>query len=358
MKSPFTGGNVSLRQENSELVFRKEKFRYTYLYYECEDTKEHFTTTEIDELNLAQVYNQYRIKYGIPFPDEIKQIREMYDLSALKMSEILGFGDNQYRLYESGGMPSEANGKVLNLIKDPAIFETFVRNARYQLDEKEFKRILAKLNKVIESQLPDIEAELIYDSYTRGSINGYATQSYKKLKNILLYFIERCGGVFNTKMNKLLFYTDFLCYKKYGRAMSGLAYKAIQYGPVPVRWDRVYSLVDGVNQDIVEFESGYSGVKLDSLLTSDMNVFSPEELSVLESVYENFKNSSRITQDVPILILTGSLHAKRSCAIAKEFYSNYSAYTYPDHKLRHIIREIASRYIYIKIELLKKAGKY
>ena len=130
MKSPFTGGNVSLRQENSELVFRKEKFRYTYLYYECEDTKEHFTTTEIDELNLAQVYNQYRIKYGIPFPDEIKQIREMYDLSALKMSEILGFGDNQYRLYESGGMPSEANGKVLNLIKDPAIFETFVRNAR------------------------------------------------------------------------------------------------------------------------------------------------------------------------------------------------------------------------------------
>ncbi|MBM6652224.1 YdcF family protein [Faecalitalea cylindroides] len=76
------------------------------------------------------------------------------------------------------------------------------------------------------------------------------------------------------------------------------------------------------------------------------------------NTYENFKNSSRITQDVPILILTGSLHAKRSCAIAKEFYSNYSAYTYPDHKLRHIIREIASRYIYIKIELLKKAGKY
>ena len=75
------------------------------------------------------------------------------------------------------------------------------------------------------------------------------------------------------------------------------------------------------------------------------------------NTYENFKNSSRITQDVPILILTGSLHAKRSCAIAKEFYSNYSAYTYPDHKLRHIIREIASRYIYIKIELLKKAGK-
>ena len=219
MKSPFTGGNVCLQQENAELVFRKEKFQYTYLYYECEDTKEHFTTTEIDELNLAQVYNQYRIKYGIPFPDEIKRIREMYDLSALKMSEILGFGDNQYRLYESGDMPSEANGKVLNLIKDPVIFETFVRNARYQFDEKELKKILTKLNKVIECQSSNIGEELIYDSYTRGSVNGYATQSYYKLKNVLLFFIERCGGVFNTKMNKLLFYTDFLCYKKYGRVV-------------------------------------------------------------------------------------------------------------------------------------------
>lgn len=77
-----------------------------------------------------------------------------------------------------------------------------------------------------------------------------------------------------------------------------------------------------------------------------------------KNTYENFKNSFKLTQDVPILIMTGSLHAKRSCAIAKEFYTNYSAYTYPDHKLRHIIREIASRYIYIKIEILKKTGKY
>jgi len=72
MKSPFTGGKVTLKQEDSELVFRKEKFQYTHFYYQCEDTNERFTTTEIDEINLSQVYNQYRIKYGIPFPDGIK----------------------------------------------------------------------------------------------------------------------------------------------------------------------------------------------------------------------------------------------------------------------------------------------
>ena len=74
------------------------------------------------------------------------------------------------------------------------------------------------------------------------------------------------------------------------------------------------------------------------------------------NTYENFKNSSRITQDVPILILTGSLHAKRSCAIAKEFYSNYSAYTYPDHKLRHIIRNRLSIYLH-QDRIIKKGRK-
>ena len=81
MKSPFTGGNVILQQENAELMFRKERFQYVYLYYLCEDTKERFTTSDIDEINITQVYNQYRIKYGIPFVDEIKHIRKMYGLS-------------------------------------------------------------------------------------------------------------------------------------------------------------------------------------------------------------------------------------------------------------------------------------
>lgn len=65
IKSPFTGGNVTLHQELSELTFRQKKLQYVHLFYECDDTKEHFTTTELDELNVNQVYKQYRAKYGI-----------------------------------------------------------------------------------------------------------------------------------------------------------------------------------------------------------------------------------------------------------------------------------------------------
>lgn len=65
--SPFTGGKVTLKKERREFEFRKSKFDIVYHYYVCEDTKEEFTNTEIDELNLVQVYNQYREEEGIPF---------------------------------------------------------------------------------------------------------------------------------------------------------------------------------------------------------------------------------------------------------------------------------------------------
>ena len=76
-----------------------------------------------------------------------------------------------------------------------------------------------------------------------------------------------------------------------------------------------------------------------------------------KNTFANFTNVKKMTGDVPVLILTSSLHARRSCAIAKQFYKEYSACTYPHYKLSHIFREIVSRYIYIKIEIQKKLHK-
>ena len=72
------------------------------------------------------------------------------------------------------------------------------------------------------------------------------------------------------------------------------------------------------------------------------------------NTFANFTNVKKMTGDVPVLVLTSSLHARRSCAIAKQFYHEYSACTYPHYKLSHIFREIVSRFIYIRIEIQKK----
>lgn len=292
MKSPFTGGEVRLMQEPREMIFRKEKFSYVAHYYVCADIQEQFTTTELDELNINQVYNQYRVKYGIPFPDEISDIRAFYGLSASKMSEILGLGANQYRLYENGEMPSEAIGKELKSIMNPEIFTAFVKNAENQFSAHDYAKIIEKLERSIKRADETNKCQEVFGTYTRSQINGYAPQSYSRLKNIILFFIDKCGGVFNTKMNKLLFYTDFLSYKMRGAGMSGLAYRAIQYGPVPSQWDIVYGSMDDIYSEIVPFPQGNSGTKLCSEMHPDLSNFSEGEIEILEAVLKKFKATS------------------------------------------------------------------
>jgi len=118
MRSPLTGKKMQLKKEGRTLSFRKEEFEIVHHSFYCKDSDEHFTTTELDEINLIQLYNKYRDKHHLPFVEEIKAIRAKYALSAVKMSEVLGFGINSYRNYENGEMPSLSNGKLINTRTD------------------------------------------------------------------------------------------------------------------------------------------------------------------------------------------------------------------------------------------------
>ena len=71
------------------------------------------------------------------------------------------------------------------------------------------------------------------------------------------------------------------------------------------------------------------------------------------NTWQNFEKTKDLLGDQPILVLTSSLHARRACAIARQFFSEYSVMTYPDWKPKHIAREYASRLIYFANEFRK-----
>jgi uncharacterized phage-associated protein/transcriptional regulator with XRE-family HTH domain len=293
MISPFSGAHATLMYEPRELEYRKEKYPFVAQFYVDDETHDQFTTTEMDEANLAQVYNQYRVRHSIPFVDEIVTLRKSYGLSAAKMSLILGFGDNQYRQYEEGYMPSETNGKILKACSKPEVFKTFVMNSRAQLSEKDYEKIMSRLEELKEyTQKQDMRKPLVYGQEGRCAANGYAPQSLERLRALLLFYISSFHGVYNTKMNKLLFYTDFYHYRQYGQAISGLRYHAIQFGPVPARWDKVYALVDDVEQELIAFDSSRMGTKLVSSQKPDLTCLTSQEVETLQKVAQRFKNSS------------------------------------------------------------------
>lgn len=156
MKSPFANCEARIVQEQRTIKFRGDEYAYVYSCYECEQTKERFTTTEIDEENVQQVYRQYRAKYGIPSGKDIAELKEKYGISAARLALILGFGENQISNYIDGEVPNKANGKTLSAIKDPRVFMRYIELAKEQLKPSVYEKLMSNLQEMIHSySLPE-----------------------------------------------------------------------------------------------------------------------------------------------------------------------------------------------------------
>ena len=275
-------------------TYRGEKYDFIYISFRDDAEGETYTTTESDGVWLSQVTNQYRAKHGIPYTDEIIALRERYGLSASKMSVILGFGANQYRLYEMGEVPSESNGKMIRSAMNPKVFLDLVKSSRHQLTEREYDKIVARMEEVIAKSGEWHSEQWVVGRLFRsgrGVANGFAPLSTARLKNLLLYILGKMGDTFQTKMNKVLFYIDFLSYRERGMAISGLAYNAIDFGPVPQRWDRVYSAFDEVEQK-TQLVHDQECVALTATAAADMGGFTTEEKVIIDEVCERMKGLS------------------------------------------------------------------
>jgi len=63
-----------------------------------------------------------------------------------------------------------------------------------------------------------------------GILNGYKAPNLTRINNMILFFSEKAKP-FKTKLNKLLFYADFLHFKRTCFSISGLTYQAIKKAP-------------------------------------------------------------------------------------------------------------------------------
>ncbi|WP_352422963.1 type II TA system antitoxin MqsA family protein [Proteiniphilum sp.] len=299
MKSPITGKEMPLCREKRRAEFRKESFEIVFHFYKCEDSGEQFTTTELDELNLAQLHNQYRYSNNIPFTDEIAKVRNKYQVSASSMSEILGLGVNTYRNYEVGEIPSKANAKLISLADNPNYFKELVKSCT-TLKENDRKKILKRADTLInknEEQFPTTAVlDYIFGSDNKGKLTGFKKPNAEKLAQMVLFFAERMKP-YKTKMNKLLFYADFLNFRNSAFSISGMQYIAIDHGPVPDNFQSIFEYLSNegyIKREIQHFPSGKEGT---IFATSDKHkfdasLFTDAEMEILNGVANKFKDIS------------------------------------------------------------------
>lgn len=299
MKSPVTGKEMILTKEKRSIDFRKESFDVVFHYYKCEDSGEQFTTGELDDVNMNQVYNQYRDLFNIPFPDEIIRIRKKYNLSATKMSAILGFGTNSYRQYESGEMPSVSNARLIQMIDDSKKFIDLVELCD-SLDSKTKEKLINTAQRIIEDRKRNIFKfnlkDYLLGDHLADVYSGYRNPNFEKFTEMVVFFSEQIEP-FKTKMNKLLFYADFLMFKQSCFSISGVRYRAIEMGPVPNNFQSIFEYLtnnDYIDIYYTQFPQGYTGEQFKARKERPFNqeLFSETEMAVLNKVAEVFKEST------------------------------------------------------------------
>lgn len=291
IQCPYCDGNAHLEKETGTLQFRKETFQVVKHFYKCDKCQEEFTTTESDQLTYNQLVNQYRAKYQIPTPEEIKEIREQYGLSARRMSELLGMGINNYGNYENGEIPTEAYAHYIHLAANPTNFSEIIKD-KVSLNDSIFERLkqaTARKTSIVKSIQP------INHIDGANSFTGFKRTNWVKIENTLILLVSECNPNFNDKLklNKLMFYADFYHYKSFGTSITGISYRAIPNGPVPTCYDNIFGNLTNqsiLSSDWKEAKNG-GAIELFTIETKpDLSVFSESEKEAILMVIEKFKN--------------------------------------------------------------------
>lgn len=119
----------------------------------------------------------------------------------------------------------------------------------------------------------------------------------KKYKNVVLFFAKkvRNGTLGKLKMMKLMYFLDFDFFEKYGKSVTGDNYLRFENGPVPQNAERILKSMTDKEIKItkIKIADGYNDKQLiEALKDFDMNVFTKEELMMLEEVADKWEKFS------------------------------------------------------------------
>lgn len=244
-----------------------------------------------DDTAFRAAYALYRARHNLLQPEQIKAIRSKYGLGQKAFARLLGWGDVTLARYETGSLQSGSHDTQLRLAEDPA-------NIRVLL-ERNGDQLTREQHDVLEQRLGELSSEHETLLVREESSVYELSAPVRKLQEMMVYFAGQTG-TWRTKLNKLLFYSDFLHFRRFGASISGARYVRMQYGPVPADFYGVQArLVDDGSIDERPAHAGdCEGTVFAALRQADMALFAESEVAVMADVAAHFTgwSASRISE--------------------------------------------------------------
>ena len=240
---------------------------------------------ELDDDVFHAAFAVYRVRHCLLQPEQIKALRSKYGIGQKAFAKLLGWGEVTLARYEGGALQSESHDAALRLAEDPANVRRLLAQNRDRLSKTQVE--------VLERRLDQLSGEHEGVLAREEAAQYCAGPQVRKLREMAVFFAG-FENTWRTKLNKLLFYSDFLHYKRFGCAISSARYVHMQYGPVPADFYTLQAaLVDDASLDERQGKSGdCSGTVFVALRPADRSVFSAAELQTMDDVARTFESWS------------------------------------------------------------------
>lgn len=288
---------IEERKRMSHITMKGEIVEYEETYYLCKDSDEdenEFVLGKMNDANLMNARNAYRVKKGLLTSGEIVKIREQYGLSQSDLSNLLGWGEVTISRYESKAIQDEAYDNILRIIIDnPMKAYEFLKKNKAKFSGLKYlgirEKIVHNLDVYGKEFLKRQVLESEYVNYIEPSdFNGKKTLDIDKLESIISYFAKRVNNLYKVKLMKMLWYADSLCYKLNGTAMTGLVYCHDDMGALPKGH---YKILDLENIKVHK-EEDYENTRYHILPNDkiDLSIIDANEMDILDQVINKFRN--------------------------------------------------------------------
>ena len=261
----------------------------------CPLCREDLSVEELDELTLKTAFGEYRLRHGLLSPDEITEVRKKYGLSQRAFSLVLGWGEITAHRYEAGSVQDAAHDAQLRMAADPHNMALLLSANGHRLTGRQ----KLQLERALSGEQAGVAAgpgECSWPSIARRSVDefsGFRAFDIDIFTEMVVYFAS-APRMFRTKLNKLLFYSDFLNFKQSAVSISGAQYLAFERGPVPQHYDWITETLEQQG-DIRTLEWTYgekSGDVFKSTRAADTSIFTDSEFRVLAFVRDRFANAT------------------------------------------------------------------
>jgi len=223
---------------------------------------------------------------GEQLDKSLRSLREdVLELSQAQFAALVGMGVASINRIENGAEPTPAHRLLLDGLREPANLLRALEGKEAELGEANVSRI----RRVAERLLGDSELRALakyQELYHSDSTSGGKRFELEKLSEMVKLFCLE--GEWKTKLNKLLFYSDFLAFRESRKSISGTRYVVGTFGPIPDRQEKLYSaLCESGSLEAREDFLPVSGQPVEKLFAQgqvDRRKFSSLELSIMERV--------------------------------------------------------------------------